>query len=51
MKAVNKLKKLSFKEDLMKAKDINSMTISYVYEEDDPQRMPNKKLGELMLDK
>lgn len=35
----------------MRARDINSITVSYIYEEDDPKRVPNKKLGELALDK
>ena len=51
MKAISKFKKENFKEDFMNNRDLKSLSISYVYEEDDPKRVPNKRLGELLMDK
>ena len=35
----------------MKNRDLKDLSISYVYEEDDPKKVPNRRLGELLMDK
>ena len=51
MKAIKKFKKQIFKEDIIKNRDMKDLSISYVYEEDDPKKVPNRRLGELLMDK
>ena len=51
MKAIKKFKKQIFKEDTIKNRDMKDLSISYVYEEDDPKKVPNRRLGELLMDK
>lgn len=50
--AFKKLKKQNFKEDIEDFLGMDSsVTCSYIYEEDDPERNRTTKLGELILDK
>lgn len=50
IKIYHKFRK-NFLEDKKSNKDIPSLSISYVYEEDDPQIVPNRRLGDLHQDK
>lgn len=50
MKAQQKINRV-FKEDVISQKDIQSLFISYIYEEDDPKKTPNKRFNYLFMDK
>eukprot|EP00347_Sterkiella_histriomuscorum_P015001 403358691 len=51
MKHYRKYRKTEYLEDSSAMKDMKSLSISYIYEEDDPKKVPNRKLGEMQIEK
>lgn len=51
MKLYRRFRKTEYLEDTTVMRDIKSLSVSYIYEEDDPQKAPNRKLGEFTTEK